>query len=127
MIYLDPGDHRPLYEQVKGKMKSLILKGALAENDRIPSVRELAAGLSLNPNTIQRAYKELETEGYLYSVQGKGAFVAPMNNRLRERHQSDLTQELLALLPDLWYAGLTCSQLQTLIKHFDEKKGQGHD
>jgi GntR family transcriptional regulator len=124
MFYLDPGENRPLYEQVKANFKSLITKGGLQENERIPSVRELAATLSLNPNTIQRAYKELEAEGYLYSVPGKGGFVAPANQRRDERRRDDLLREFQLLLPELWYAGVTLDDLQALAGPFYEERKQ---
>ena len=65
MIQLDIGDHRPLYEQIRDKLKEMIIAGLLSENDKIPSVRELAGILAINPNTIQKAYRELEGEGYI--------------------------------------------------------------
>lgn len=77
MLQLDFGDHRPLYEQIRDKMKDLIINGILADNDKIPSVRELASTLAINPNTIQKAYKELENEGYIYSLKARGNFVTP--------------------------------------------------
>ena len=78
MIQLDFSDRRPLYEQIKEKFKELIFTGAMKEQDKIPSVRELASILAINPNTIQRAYKELEEEGYIYSQRAKGSFIAPV-------------------------------------------------
>ena len=80
MLHLDYGDHRPLYEQIKEKLKELIIGGILQEHDKIPSVRELAANLAINPNTIQKAYKDLENEGYIYSQKAKGSFVSPREN-----------------------------------------------
>lgn len=80
MIQLDLSDHRPLYEQIKEKLKELIIAGAITENEKIPSVRELAQQLTINPNTIQRAYKDLESEGYIYSVRAKGSFAAPVSH-----------------------------------------------
>ena len=71
--YRDP---RPIYEQVRDGLRTLIVSGALAGGEKLPSVRELAGQLAINPNTIQRAYRELEQEGYLYSVPGKGSFAA---------------------------------------------------
>jgi GntR family transcriptional regulator len=118
VFYLEPGSHRPLYEQVKENFKSLIIKGVLPENDRIPSIRELAGMLSLNPNTIQRAYKELEAEGYVYSMPGKGGFVAPADNQAKARRQADLLAEFKLLLPELWYAGVSRSALSALIEQF---------
>ena len=71
---------QPIYEQIVEKFKLLILKGALTQDEKMPSVRNLAMELSINPNTIQRAYAELEAEGYTYSVPGKGSFVCDSAN-----------------------------------------------
>ncbi len=71
MIVLDYQDRRPLYEQVEEKFRHLILNGALQPGSRMPSVRQLAMELSINPNTIQRAYMQLEQEGLIYPVKGK--------------------------------------------------------
>ena len=76
MISLNYRDARPIYEQIKDGLRRLIVSGALQTDERLPSVRTLAAQLAINPNTIQRAYRELEQEGYLYSVPGKGSFAA---------------------------------------------------
>ena len=81
MIVLDYRDSRPLYEQV-AELRELMFKGALPQDAQLPSVRSLATELSINPNTIQRAYAELEQRGYIYSVKGKGSFVAE-GSRLR--------------------------------------------
>lgn len=75
MIVLDYRDKRPIYEQVVEKLEHLIVCGALESNTRLPSVRSLAMELSVNPNTIQRAYTQLEQEGYLYTVVGRGNYV----------------------------------------------------
>ena len=77
MIHLDYKDSRPIYEQVADRLKELMILGVLEEDAQMPSVRSLATELSINPNTIQRAYEALEAEGYLCSVQGKGSFAAP--------------------------------------------------
>ena len=76
MIHLDYRDSRPIYEQVKDSLRRLMVTGVLAPGDKLPSVRSMASQLSINPNTIQRAYAELEAEGYIYSVPGKGSFAA---------------------------------------------------
>lgn len=77
VILLDYRDKRPIYEQVVEKLERLIVGGALETDTKMPSVRSLAMELSVNPNTIQRAYAQLEQEGYLYTISGKGSFVAP--------------------------------------------------
>lgn len=74
-IHLDYRDARPIYQQIKDALRLQILSGVLREGERLPSVRELAAESALNPNTIQRAYRELEAEGCICSIPGKGSFV----------------------------------------------------
>lgn len=76
MIQINYRDPRPIYAQIIAEFKRLIVSGALCKGDRLPSVRELAGSLAINPNTIQRAYRELETEGFVVSIPGKGSFVA---------------------------------------------------
>lgn len=76
MIHLDYRDGRPIYCQIVDSFQQQIRSGVLKTGDRMPSVRELAAELVINPNTIQRAYRELESQGWIVSVTGKGSFVA---------------------------------------------------
>ena len=79
MIVIDSRDKRAIYEQVVDRLSDLMLIGALEPGDKLPSVRSLAVDLSINPNTIQKAYIELERQGYVYSVKGVGSFVADMD------------------------------------------------
>ena len=78
MISINFRDSRPIYEQVKDSLRRLIVSGALPPDEKLPSVRELASQLVINPNTIQRAYRELEHEGYIVAVPGKGSFAREM-------------------------------------------------
>lgn len=89
LIFIDYSDKRPIYEQVVERFETLIFNGALEPDSRLPSVRALAVELSINPNTIQRAYSELEREGYIYSVKGRGNFVKK-DEHLMERHKEKL-------------------------------------
>ena len=75
MIHLDYRDARPIYTQIIDGFKEQITSGALQPGDKLPSVRELAAGLAINPNTIQRAYRLLEFNGWIVTIPGKGCFV----------------------------------------------------
>lgn len=75
MVHLDYRDARPIYAQIADNFRNQIRNGILLEGDKLPSVRELASSLAINPNTIQRAYRELEAEGWIASVSGKGSFV----------------------------------------------------
>ena len=78
MITINTRDPRPIYVQIKEGLCRLILSGVLQTGERLPSVRELAGQLAINPNTIQRAYREMELEGFIYSMTGKGSFVSPI-------------------------------------------------
>ena len=75
MVHLDYRDARPIYTQICDGIREQIRSGILRQGERLPSVRELATGLTINPNTIQRAYRELELQGWIASVPGKGSFV----------------------------------------------------
>lgn len=115
MIHLDYRDSRPIYEQVKDGLRRLMVTGVLASGDKLPSVRAMASQLSINPNTIQRAYNELEGEGYIYSVPGKGSFASAGVGADDGRRQ-ELERQLRELLAELKYLGVTAEELGTLIK-----------
>ena len=103
MVYLNYRDTRPIYTQIADNFRSQIRAGVLAPGDKLPSVRELASELAINPNTIQRAYRELELEGFIYSMAGKGSFVSPLeqvdHSRIDGKKQQfkEAAQELLRL------------------------------
>ena len=84
MIYIDVRDSRPIYEQIVEKTRMLILRGVIRKDEKLPSVRNMAVELSINPNTIQRAYGELERLGYIYTVKGKGNFASGKESLLME-------------------------------------------
>lgn len=85
MIIIDYKDRRPIYEQIVERFQELILKGILVSDTQLPSVRNLAMELSINPNTIQKAYTELERQGYTYSVKGKGSFIAETDKLVKKK------------------------------------------
>ena len=97
MIVIDSRDKRAIYEQVMDRLSDLMLIGALEPGDKLPSVRRLAVELSINPNTIQKAYIELERQGYVYSVKGVGSFVADMDV-IKENKKSIIYKELEELV-----------------------------
>ena len=99
MIILDYKDRRPLYEQIVDKFSDMILKGVLKPDEKLPSVRNLAMELSINPNTIQRAYMELEHRGFLYSVKGRGNFVSD-NAHLKEERKQEIKTILMDQLKE---------------------------
>ena len=113
MIVLDYRDSRPLYQQVKDSLRRMMLTGLLEPDEKLPSVRSLATQLAINPNTIQRAYAELEAEGYIYSVAGRGSFVSAGDGE-HLRRIAELTGRLVPLLEELKSLGYTREQLLAL-------------
>ena len=91
MVHLDYRDTRPIYAQIVDGYREKILAGICRAGDKLPSVRELAAELSINPNTIQRAYRQLEAEGWIATVPGKGCFVCGLKEYTNEQRQELLT------------------------------------
>ena len=131
MISLNYRDSRPIYEQIRDGLRKLIVTGALSADEKLPSVRALAAQLAINPNTIQRAYNELEGEGYIYSVPGKGSFAAANAAADSARRAGLLTQvrarlsalrgvggspQVRELISELRYLGVSQQELLNLVK-----------
>ena len=120
MILLDYRDKRPIYEQIVDKLERLIVGGGLEANYKMPSVRSLAMELSVNPNTIQRAYADLEQNGYIYTVSGRGSFVAH-ECEWRSGKLAELTKNLEEVLLKAKEAGMTMeATIQVVRKTFKE-------
>ena len=111
MIHINFRDARPIYEQVRDGFRQLILTGVLPADSKLPSVRELAAELAINPNTIQRAYRELEAEGCVYSAPAKGTFAASPQ-ALREEKKASLMLRLRETASALRALGVTEEELR---------------
>lgn len=110
MIFIDYKDARPIYEQVVERFKTLILKGVLLPDEKMPSVRNLAVELSINPNTIQRAYAELERQGYIYTVKGRGNFVSD-SRQLFIKYKEEIFVQLRIVCKQAFDAGITEEEL----------------
>ncbi len=118
---LNYGDRRSIYEQIKDKTKEYIVSGAMSEHEKLLSVRELAAQLAINPNTIQRAYKELEMEGYIYSQKAKGYFVAPMKEGLQAIKKEEALEKFDTVVKELKYLSADEKELTNIIKKIFEE------
>ena len=120
MLKLNYRDSRPIYGQIKDGLRKLIITGALAPDEKLPSVRGMAMELAINPNTIQRAYTELEAEGFIYSIPGKGSFasLAPDSARLR---REELVEKLRELLAELRCLHVTDEEILALIEEGREQ------
>jgi len=114
LVQLNYRDAKPIYEQIKEGLRKLVVSGALSAGEKLPSVRELASQLAINPNTIQRAYRELENEGYIYTLVGKGTFVAE-NGNIDNTREKELLQEFDELVTELLYLEVPKEKLKERI------------
>jgi len=95
MLRIDPRSSTPIYEQIEFGVKELILKGALKGGEKLPSVREMASILTINPNTISKAYGELEREGIIETLRGKGTFITDnYKGKVDEKKMEYISEEL---------------------------------
>lgn len=119
MIQLDYRNAKPIYEQIKQGLRRLVISRAILADEKLPSVRELAAHLAINPNTIQRAYRELENEGYLYSLPGKGTFAAE-GSAAKEERKAELFHRFDEVVSELLYLSVPSINLADRIHHLEE-------
>jgi GntR family transcriptional regulator len=126
---LDFRSRAPIYEQLVEKFKQLIISQVLKPDQQLPSVRTLAGDLTVNPNTIQKAYRELEYQGYIYSLPGKGHFVLAVVPKQQTAQLSKLQQELLRIVSELKFLGMSEENIISLIKGSSPDKGgyEAHD
>lgn len=120
MITINYRDPRPIYEQIQSELRRLMLTGALPPGSRLPSVRELAGQLAINPNTIQRAYRELESDGYVLSVAGKGSFVAQVD-KLAEQQKKQAVEAFQVAAQRLRALGLSGAELAALLAQEEQR------
>lgn len=115
-IHLDPADSRPLYVQIMDEVRGGLVRGTLGPEDPLPSVRELASDLRVNPRTVSQAYAELERDGVVYVRRGQGTFVAP-DVRPEERERPRLAREAARrALTDARRNGLTLEELMGALR-----------
>ena len=125
MYKLDHTSGKQIYEQIRDNLKKLIIDGVLKPDEKILSVRELAVEMTINPNTIQKAYKDLENEGYIYSVRAKGFFVAPKDN---VKNTETLFKALRETVSELYYLGAEERELlETVFDVYRNNDGKEND
>ena len=123
MIELNYRDAKPIYEQIMEGIRKLVVTDSLAVGEKLPSVRELASKMAINPNTISRAYKELEAEGYIYTISGKGTFVAEKKD-VKEHRTKELLEKFDEVTGELIYLAVPSEELQERIKTIESgRKG----
>lgn len=122
MVQLNYRDAKPIYEQIKEGLRKLIVTGAISAGEKLPSVRELASQLAINPNTIQRAYRELENEGYIYTFAGKGTFVAE-HGKVGNAREKELLVQFDEVVTELLYLEISKEVLKERIDTVAEGSG----
>lgn len=127
MFELDIRSRKPIYEQLVDKLKELIINEVLKPDEQLPSVRTLAQQITVNPNTIQKAYRELENQGFIYSQKGKGSFVNASNHSRDSEKVVNVKAELERLILEALYLGVTTDELIMLVEKLDASKGGGED
>ena len=121
MIELDYRDNRPIYEQIKEQLRKHIVSGVIKEDEKLPSIREISTSLAINPNTISRAYHELENDGYIYTIPGTGSFAAPMKD-IDTKRETELLTKFGEIVLELSYLGHTKEDLTARISNVLEKE-----
>lgn len=128
MFEIDLKDRRAIYEQIIDKFKQLIIRDILKQDEKIPSVRELSKQLTINPNTIQKAYRELERQGYIYSVKGRGNFVSSGIKKVDDAKVEHLKKQIEKSVSELIFIGIEKNELINLIeKVYENVKGENED
>ncbi|AIF65352.1 GntR family transcriptional regulator [Terribacillus saccharophilus] len=126
MFELDLRSGKPIYEQIVDKFKELIVNQVLETDEKLPSVRELAQQLTINPNTIQKAYRELENQELIYSVKGRGSFVNAISTQVDPQKVKQMQEELKKLLTEAQYIGMTADEIRNVVEQ-QLRNGGGSD
>jgi len=116
IIAVDFRSSKPIYEQIRDNIKHLIITGAIKQDEKLPSIRELAQSTSINPNTIQKAMRELETEGFIYTVPGKGSFVAPRPENINSERIGELYKVVKDTISELIFLGAEENEIIEFIR-----------
>lgn len=117
VIIIDVKNRVPIYEQIITSVKSSVIDGLLRPDEPLPSVRTLAGELAINPNTIQKAYSELERQGIVYSVPGKGSFVSSDTAEIEANHKKEIERRLSELISEALKCGFTPDDILWLVKN----------
>ena len=124
MIHPDYKSGKSLHEQIEDEIKRLIVSGAWQTDEQLPSVRELSVELTVNPNTVQRAYKQLEQDGFIYSIKGKGNFVAAVSREDGKKRRAELKGAVKSAVEELSFLGEAEEDILALIRAvYQEKEG----
>ena len=126
MFQLDLTSRKSIYEQIVDGCKELIVAGVLAPNDKLPSVRELSAMLTVNPNTIQKSYRELEQKGWIYTVSGLGCFVSEKPHLPQEAQTKELYEKIKSAIRELLFLGVSEDDMIQIIEKAVRERGRSN-
>lgn len=132
MVNIDVKSNKPIYEQITEQVKENIIKGYLNENDLLPSVRKLAVMLNVNPNTVAKAYQELERQNIIITIRGKGTFIAEFKkNEIKKDLILVTLKKIRPLIMELKYMGINdddiIMEIKTICQEFERKEGVQND
>ena len=120
MIQLNYRDTRPFYQQIKDNVRQLVVSGALKKDEKLPSVRELAVSYTINPNTVSRVYKELETEGVCFTRRGMGTFVTEDSEKVKNMKEEMAGTLIHEFLEGMQQLGFTKTDVIRILKKKEE-------
>lgn len=126
MFDIDLRSRKPIYNQLINQIKMMIIQNVLETDEKLPAVNALAREITINPNTIQKAYRELESEGYIYSVQGKGRFVSNVQEAVDGKKIHELTEDLEIIVKELRSLGVSTDDLKAGIDKLQDDAGEGN-
>ncbi|MCL1988927.1 MAG: GntR family transcriptional regulator [Firmicutes bacterium] len=122
MFQIELKSRKAIYEQVIDNFKRLIITGVIAQDEKVPSVRDLAQLLTVNPNTVQKAYRILETQGYFYTVPGKGNFIAVPPAAENQKDISKIYSQLTSHVQELLYRGETADNIVNFVENLTKNQ-----
>lgn len=124
---IDLKSRSPIYEQLNRKFKIMIIQGVLETDEKLPTVSQLAQSITINPNTIEKAYRDLESEGYIYTVQGKGRFAADVRPTVNAERHDVLIRDLEFIVQELIALGFSTDEIKKKIDTMQSDAGKGKD
>ena len=127
MVRIDLKNRKSIYEQIVDGFKEEIVTGALAPGDQLPSVRDLSARLTVNPNTIQKAFRTLEAQGFIYSVSGRGNYVSGAERNVTDSQKDEIYARIEAAVNELRYLGVPSGEIVQRISAITEERRGSDD
>ena len=128
MFQLDLKSRKSIHEQVVDNIKELIISGVVSPDEKLPSIRDISKTLTVNPNTIQKSYKELERQGFIYTLSGLGSFVSSsLDLKIDENRVSKIKYDIGNSISELFFMGLKKDAVTTIVTNIINERSIGND